>query len=185
MITEYSIQRPEQWDAVVRPFPDYDVFYLSGYCTAFMRESLKNGTPLLLLYESDTDRAMTVVLRRDIALDEKFSGKLEEGQYYDLITPYGYGGFWGHITNWDALNCAYESYCAEHRYVCEFVRFSLFTEYHRHYGGEAESRTHSVVRSLSMPLEEMWMDFKQKVRKNVKRLMPTACRSSSNPPVNI
>lgn len=57
----------------------------------------------------------------------------------------------------------------ENHYVCEFVRFELFTDYHAHYDGEVETRTHNVVRSLSMPLDEMWMDFKQKVRKNVKK----------------
>ena len=51
----------------------------------------------------------------------------------------------------------------------EFVRFELFTDYHEHYDGEVETRTHNVVRSLEMPLDEMWMDFKQKVRKNVKK----------------
>ena len=45
----------------------------------------------------------------------------------------------------------------------------LFTDYYKHYDGEIETRTHNVVRSLEMPLDEIWMDFKQKVRKNVKR----------------
>ena len=54
-------------------------------------------------------------------------------------------------------------------YICEFVRFELFTDYYKHYDGEIETRTHNVVRSLEMPLDEIWMDFKQKVRKNVKR----------------
>ena len=53
--------------------------------------------------------------------------------------------------------------------MCEFVRFELFSDYVHHYSGEVESRTHNVVRSLEMPLDEMWMDFKQKVRKNVKK----------------
>ena len=169
MITEYTISQADQWDQVVRSFPDYDVFYLSGYSAAFMQESPKNGIPMLLLYEDGADRAITVVLRRDIALDEKFVGKLEASRYYDLITPYGYGGFLGHVSDWDRLNHAYDNYCLEHHYVCEFVRFSLFSDYQNHYNGEVESRTHNVVRSLDMPLEEMWMDFKQKVRKNVKK----------------
>ena len=45
----------------------------------------------------------------------------------------------------------------------------MFTDYYKHYDGEIETRTHNVVRSLEMPLDEIWMDFKQKVRKNVKR----------------
>ena len=50
----------------------------------------------------------------------------------------------------------------KNHYICEFVRFELFTDYYKYYDGEVETRTHNVVRSLDMPFEEMWMDFKQK-----------------------
>lgn len=86
-ITEISIEHQDVWDSTVRSFSDYDVFYLSGYSKAFMREDPKNGTPILLLYEEENDRAINVVLKRDIALDEKLAGKIVKGQYFDLITP--------------------------------------------------------------------------------------------------
>ena len=168
-IVEYQIDDRIRWNSVVRSFSDYEAFYLAEYSTAFMEENSKNGEPLLLLYENGNDRAINVVFRRDIALDEKLKGRIDTGKYYDLITPYGYGGFWGSVSNWEELNQAYTEYCLDHHYVCEFVRFELFSDYPHHYGGIVESRTHNVVRSLDMPLEDMWMDFKQKVRKNVKR----------------
>ena len=115
-ITEYSIYDKKLWDDIVRSFLDYDVFYLSDYSYAFMRESPKNGTPILLYYENGDDRAINVVLRRDIALDEKFKGKIEEEQYFDLITPYGYGGFWGKVSDWKELNSCYMRYCTENHY---------------------------------------------------------------------
>ena len=59
----------------------------------------KNGMPILLLYEDGKDRAINVVLKRDVALDEKLKGKVEEGHYFDLITPYGYRGFYGNISD--------------------------------------------------------------------------------------
>ncbi|MCR5797264.1 MAG: GNAT family N-acetyltransferase, partial [Eubacterium sp.] len=120
-------------------------------------------------YESGEDRAINVVFRRDVAKDDKLDGRVDGGRYFDLITPYGYGGFWGTISDWDKLNQTYTEYCMRNHYVCEFVRFELFTSYHEHFDGEVETRTHNVVRSLDMPIDEMWMDFKQKVRKNVKR----------------
>ena len=169
IIEEYSISDQEKWDEIVRSFPDYEIFYLSDYSKAFMKEAPKNGTPILLLYEDGEDRAINVVLRRDVAHDPKLAGKIEEGQYFDLITPYGYGGFWGTITDWDKLNKTYTQYCMNNHYVCEFVRFELFSDYYEHYDGEVETRTHNVVRSLDMSVDDIWMDFKQKVRKNVKR----------------
>ena len=169
MITEYAVTDAAQWNGIVRSFADYDVFYLNEYVTAFMNEDKKNGIPILLLYENSCDRAMNVVFRRDVAQDEKFAGKIPQGQFFDLISPYGYGGFWGGVEDYETLNRTYQDYCVANGYICEFVRFQLFGDYRAHYAGEVETRTHNVVRSLELPLDEMWMDFKQKVRKNVKR----------------
>lgn len=169
MILEVSIDESEKWDELVRSFERYDVFYLSGYSRAFMNESPKNGIPILLLYKNGSDRAVNVVFKRDIAFDEKLSEKIEKGMYYDLTTPYGYGGFIGEITNWNDLNQEYKEYCLENHYICEFVRFELFSDYYMHFDGEVELRMHNVVRSLEFSIEEIWMDFKQKVRKNVKK----------------
>ena len=122
MIREIAIENYQEWDEIVHSFPDYDVFYLSGYSKAFMQETPKNGNPILLLYEDDNDRAINVVLKRDIALDEKLIGRIEVGQYFDLITPYGYGGFWGKISDWNKLNETYTGYCIRNKYVCEFIK---------------------------------------------------------------
>lgn len=168
-IVEYGAADQEAWDRAVRSFPDYDVFYLSDYSRAFMLENPQYGQPALLVYTAGEDRAMSVVFKRDVALDMHLRGKVASGMYYDLITPYGYGGFTGRISDWARLSRTYVDYCTAHHYVCEFVRFNLFSDYYRHYDGEVETRTHNVVRSLDMPLDEMWMDFKQKVRKNVKK----------------
>lgn len=168
-IVQIHVNEKEKWNQVVRSFPNYDVFYLHEYVFAFMNENKKNGEPILLLYENGNDRAMNVVFKRDVALDEKLQGKITEGEYYDLVSPYGYGGFWGSIGDYDSLNRTYNDFCVSKHYICEFVRFELFSDYHVHYDGETETRTHNVVRSLEMSLDEMWMDFKQKVRKNVKK----------------
>lgn len=176
VIQEVQITEQERWDKLVRSLKDYDVFYLHAYVQAFMQEKEKNGEPVLLWYENGADRAVNVVFKRDVSKDEKMAGKIPPNQYFDLVTPYGYGGFWGVVADYDALNRAYHEYCCEKKYVCEFVRFELFSEYRRNYGGQAETRTHNVVRSLALAEEELWMDFKQKVRKNVKRAKKNGLR---------
>lgn len=169
MITEISVDNTEKWNEVVRSFPDYDVFYLNEYVSAFMKENARNGVPILLVYQNGDDKAINVVFKRDVAKDEKLAGLIAENKYYDLISPYGYGGFLGNISDYDSLNREYNQYCISNHYICEFVRFELFGNYREHYDGETETRTHNVVRSLEIPIEDIWMDFKQKVRKNVKR----------------
>lgn len=168
-IDEIQVSEKERWNNIVKSIKCYDVFYLNEYVDAFMREDESNGVPVLLYYVNGGDRAINVVFKRDVSKDRYFVGELETDTYFDLITPYGYGGFLGEISDYDTLNNMYIQYCIDNRYVCEFVRFELFSDYYQHYTGETESRTHNVVRNLESSMDEIWMDFKQKVRKNVKR----------------
>ncbi len=168
-IVEIKLNDRKRWNEIVRSFSDYEVFYLNEYVNAFAQENVQNGVPVLLLYCDGNNTAINVVFKRDVSFDKNLKNKIEEGRYYDLITPYGYGGFWGRVSDWDKLNRIYINYCIDNHYICEFVRFELFSDYHEHFDGEVETKTHNVVRSLEIPLDEMWMDFKQKVRKNVKR----------------
>lgn len=169
MMIEVAAEEKERWNNIVRSFDNYDVFYLNEYVTAFMKENESNGIPVLLYYANGTDRALNVIFKRDISKDQHFRGEIEQEHFFDLITPYGYGGFWGRIEDYDSLNHTYNEYCQSRNYVCEFVRFELFNNYFENYDGTVETRTHNVVRNLEMPLEYIWMDFKQKVRKNVQR----------------
>lgn len=169
LITEITVGERTRWNNIVRSFENYEVFYLNEYVTAFENYEVKNGVPVLLYYENGSDRAIYTFFKRDIANDPNFLGKLEERKYFDLISPYGYGGWMGEIENYAALNAEYNSYCLEHSYISEFIRFNLFSDYQSHYDGTVETHTHNVVRSLDLPLDEMWMNFKQNVRKNVKR----------------
>ena len=45
MLTVYTIEQAEAWDALVRTFLNYDVYYLSGYVKAFQLHG--DGEPLL------------------------------------------------------------------------------------------------------------------------------------------
>lgn len=162
-----NIDDTDTWDKAVKRLPNYDVFYLNGYLKAFQLHG--DGCPQLIVYENGEDYAVNAVFVRDIAVDTYFAKRIEKNKFYDLSTPYGYGGFIGHVRNYTELSQEWKQYCVQKGYVCEFVRFELFSDYRLAYGGKAEAKMHNVVRSLELPIDEMWMDFKQKVRKNVKR----------------
>lgn len=168
-IVEIKIEEKQRWDETVRKIANYDVFYLSDYVTAFWQENKQNGIPMLLYYQNGAEQAIYVGFKRDVAFDPHFEGKIEMNTYFDLISPYGYGGFLGNVQDYDELNRSFDAYCRQSGYICEFVRFELFSDYCKHYGGEVETRTHNVIRNLEASEEEIWMDFKQKVRKNVNR----------------
>ena len=154
-ISEIYFYENERWNEIVRSYSNYDVFYLNEYVVALMNENEKNGIPILLHYKNKDDNAINVVFVRDIAKDVKLKDHIEGNKYYDLISPYGYGGFIGNVTDYEALNDAYNAYCIEKGYICEFVRFELFTGYSLHYDGVVETRTHNVVRNLAIPVDEL------------------------------
>lgn len=121
-LSVYTIEKAEQWDAIVHSFQAYDVYYLSGYVKAFQLHG--DGDPLLFYYENDDLRGINVVMKRDIANDPHFAASIPPNTYFDFSTPYGYGGWLlegeGDVAS---LFAAYESWCGEHWIVSEFVRF--------------------------------------------------------------
>ena len=167
-MTVYTIQQAEAWDALVRGFSNYDVYYLSGYVKAFRLHG--DGEPLLFYGEADGVRGINVVMKRDIAADPHFAGSLPADTYFDFATPYGYGG-WLLEGEGDPAPIfeTYREWCKEHGIVSEFVRFSLFSSSRERFYGEVIPRTNNVVRALDRPMDEMLMDFEHKVRKNLKK----------------
>ncbi|WP_019230344.1 GNAT family N-acetyltransferase [Sedimentibacter sp. B4] len=167
MISTITIEEPDKWDAIVKSFENYDVNYLSQYSRAFAENG--EGNPFLIYYENDTTKAMNVVMKRDIEESEHFKDKIQPEKWFDLSTPYGYGGFWIEGEDFKTLDEEYEQYCKNNGFVSEFVRFHLFGEYRSIFNGTVESYTNNVVRSLDLDIDDMLMDFEHKVRKNLKK----------------
>lgn len=167
MLSVVTIEESEKWDSIVKGFKNYDVNYLSQYSKAFGENG--EGEPLLFYYENDTTKAMNVVMKRDIALVDQFKDILQPNEWFDLSTPYGYGGFWIEGEDYTLLDEEYEAYCKRNGFISEFVRFHLFSNYKEIFSGTVESRTNNIVRSLEMDIDDMLMDFEHKVRKNLKK----------------
>ena len=115
MIKLYNLSEAEQWDASVKSFAEWDVYYLSGYVKAFHIHG--DGDPFLLYYEDNGLSAIYVYMRRPTALPG----------VYDSVTPYGYGGvlFEGDATeeNRKAFWTAYVGKMKEENIVDNFVRY--------------------------------------------------------------
>ena len=91
MIEIISIEKAEKWDEVVKSFSQYDVYYLSGYVKAFQLHG--DGKPLLFYYKRDDLHGICVMMKRDISKSNHFRNILPENTLFDIVTPYGYGGF--------------------------------------------------------------------------------------------
>ena len=124
MFKIYTIEKTADWDKAVLSFPNYDIYYLSGYLRGF--EIHGDGNPILVYYEGDGLRGMCAFMLRDIA-DVEWVDGIKKGQYFDAVTPYGYGGW---LMDGDCLEeklnvfwNEYKVFMREQKIVCAFSRW--------------------------------------------------------------
>ncbi len=90
--------------------------------------------------------------------------------YYDVVTPYGFGGpyvngdcdmavFWRRFDQW----------CKENGVVSAFFRLPPFIADLQTFTGSIEVAGENVIRSLTEGKEYIWKDYSHKVRANVRR----------------
>lgn len=177
MLTVYTLADAAGWDRTVRSFQNYDAYYLSGYVKAFQLHG--DGEPLLFHYEGDGLRGINAVMKRDVAWDPHFAGKLPEGQYFDFATPYGYGG-WLLEGEGDkaSLFGAYEAWCRENGIVSEFVRFHPVLANHEAVrdGYEVIRLGGTVAMDLSSP-ESVWENLTSKNRNMIRKARKNGLRA--------
>ena len=175
MLTVYTLEQSEQWDAVVRSFADYDTYYLSGYVKAFQLHG--DGEPLLFHYEKNGTRGINVVMKRDVAKDRHFAGKLEENTWFDFSTPYGYGGWLIEGDDTESLFAAYEAWCRRNGIISEFVRFHPVLENHigKETGYEVIPLGETVTMDLSSP-ETIWANIISKNRNMIRKAQKNGIR---------
>lgn len=97
--------------------------------------------------------------------------------YYDIVTPYGYGGPLAEdVKDIDALLLEYKKafteFCKKKNIICEFIRFHLYdnVDVREHYYGETlHLLDNVVVNTIGEFDSDIWMKYEHKVRKNVKK----------------
>ena len=126
MIQIIPFDQKNSWDEIVFSFKAHDIYYYHGYVNAFKLHG--DGAPILIYYESTNVRGMYVTMKRDLSLLPCANGMIQAGEWFDLTSPYGYGGwlFEGDMDE-EKLHSFYEeykTYMLVHHYVCNFVRYS-------------------------------------------------------------
>lgn len=118
----FTTEQAQEWDAIVRSFKDYDIYWLSGYVKAFQLHG--DGEALLFSYENSGLKGINVVMKRDISVDSRFLNKVEPNTLFDFVTPYGYGGWLIEgVGDKKEVIQEYEDWCQRHNIVSEFVRY--------------------------------------------------------------
>ncbi len=108
----------------------------------------------------------------------KIKWSIDNNYYYDIVTPYGYGGPL-------ILACqdiqklmneyyvAFSDYCNKNNIICEFIRFHLFdnVDVRKYYYGETKATLENVIVNTTGSYEDIWKNYNHKIRKNVNKAL--------------
>lgn len=173
MLRVFTLDEDKEWDAIVRTFPMYDIYWTSGYVKAFMIHG--DGIPLLFYYENNKNqkkplRGINVVMKRDIALDSHFDNLLPRNTMFDFITPYGYGGWLIEGEDSFELFESYNNWCIENNIISEFVRYHpvLNNVIYSHDFYNTITLGNTIVMDLSSP-EKIWDNISSKNRNMIRK----------------
>ena len=177
MLKILTLNEAGKWDELVRSMPRHDVYWLSGYVKAF--EIHGDGEPLLFYGEAGGVRGINVVLRRDVARDVHFQGKIPAGTFYDFSTPYGYGGWLTEGGDAAGLLLEYQAWTREQGIVSEFVRFHPMLKNHEGLEGfYAVRQLGEVVHMALESPEAIWQNLSSKNRNMIRKAQK---RSTTKP----
>lgn len=172
MIEIIPIENDGYWDEVVSTFPNHDIYYLSGYLKAFQAHG--DGKPILFWYKDSHCQSVCVMFKRDVSNHFFFKNHLPNNVFFDMITPYGYGGFifMGNVSS-QSLNSFKEEY---NYFLRENNIISSFTRYHPQLKNVDHIRSIFPIidlgNTIDMPLgslDEIWNNISSKNRNMIRK----------------
>ena len=170
-----NFNEKEKWDEIVKSFENNDVYFLWGYINSFKING--DGKPELFYFENENGRVINIFFKRDISKCESFIGKIEENKFFDIATPYGYGGpiFEGeNIENLiNSYTQVFNEYCKKSNIISEFIRFNPMIENEKNKlnGYEIINIRETVYMDLSKGEEYIWSDLIGKKRTNIRKAL--------------
>ena len=151
-------------------FPEYSMLWeLNG-----------DGIAKMFFYECEYGIVLYPFLIRNINNLKFFQQMKITEIFYDITTPYGYGGPLLKSYNKNNNNLLIEEFtkefsffCKENKIISEFIRFHPLMENHVIFTNRLEiEKMNSVIYvDLSLTEEELWENYKRNNRKNIKKAM--------------
>ncbi len=146
-----------------------DLYFDENYGKLY--EKIENGIAQIFTYEDENGKITNQFLKRKIP--EKIDGKV----YYDLVTPYGYGGPVIEFANnkeklLENFEKEFAKYCIENDIVSEFVRFhpivKNYEDFEKMYNAQYMRKTLITKLDEDDPITNQ---FGKSARKNIRQAL--------------
>jgi len=139
-----------------------------------------DGEAKLFFYKCNYGLVLYPFLIRKINDLEFFQQMKIDEIFYDITSPYGYGGPLVKPYNESGIDLLLEGFikefslfCKKNKIVSEFIRFHPLMENHANFIGrlEIEKMNSIIYVDLSVAEEELWENYKRNNRKNIKKAL--------------
>ena len=160
-----------EWNEIINSFENSDVYYTREYVKPFA--IYEKSKPYLIYFKGKKMRLSYVVLKYDIADDFHFKSILEKDKYYDIQTPYGYGGPLVENYNKEDTKEFFEKlnlYAKENNIVSQFLRFHPLIENHKYFEDFIKTKTFKQTVYLDLESrDKIYKNLNDKCRNMVKK----------------
>lgn len=178
------IGQAEVWRKMIDQLEDADIYYTPEFCKVY--EESENGQAHCFVYREDESIICYPFLIRKIPSSLQRNKGLA-GEYYDIITPYGYGGPISNVTNpehreklFRRFETAFDDFCRENSIVSEFVRFHPIICNHEDYSAvQPIFERNTVYIDLRLSGEEILRNFSRKSRNRIRKAVNEGLTISS------
>jgi len=155
-----------EWIALHERWPDREPAAHPDYASLLAEGE---GEVVCAVWEDDGGVVLFPLVLRSLGAESWLRDDAVFHGLTDLTSPYGYGGpfRWGRPDQ-AAFWTAVDAWAVEVKAVSLFTRLSLFPDLRAEFDGTVKRIATNVVRDLRNP-ETIWMDYRSKVRRNVKR----------------
>lgn len=147
----------------------HDIYFKEKYGKLY--ETIEKGKLEIFEFKGDAGRIRNMFIKREIPL--KINGEI----YYDITTPYGYGGPMIEADQNDTESLvkgyyqAFKDYCRENKIVSEFIRFHPIFENHKEFSEiyAVKFNRKTIGTKLNAKEDPFMYDFKKECRRQIRR----------------
>ncbi len=160
----------EKWKKIVK---DKDIYYQWEYVDAFFYNG--DGEPFLAYAKDGNNYIFNVYFKRDIADYKQLKNEISKNTFFDISTPYGYGGvdIIGEQDNklLEYFFDKFENYCKENNIISEFLRLNPLSDNYRFYKN-TDYEIVNISKTVYIKLkseEQIWADMESKCRNKIRK----------------